>query len=108
MKRTGSRRIGIGLNAGLTRLRISLTPPDALAIIYRPVRSAMTSGKRCTRNWVLEFERRTPPRIEPLMGWTAGDDTLVQVKLTLASCAAAVAYAEREGIDYRVRELSRS
>ena len=46
-------------------------PPDARAVIYRPSRSVMTSGRANTCNWVLEFEPRSREFIEPLMGWTA-------------------------------------
>ena len=76
----------------------SVFPPDAVARIFRPVRSALTSGKARTKSWVLHFDRRTPPVIEPLMGWTGGDDTLTQVKLTFPTREAAVAYAERQGL----------
>jgi hypothetical protein len=38
------------------------------------------------------------------MGWTADDDPLAQVELRFGSCEAAVAYAERQGLAYRVRE----
>jgi hypothetical protein len=62
----------------------------------------MTSGKGRTRKWVLSFERRTPPFIEPLMGWTGGDDTMAQVELCFPTRAAAVAFAERQGLNYRV------
>jgi hypothetical protein len=40
------------------------------------------------------------PVIEPLMGWTGGDDTLIQVKLTFPTREAAVAYAERQGLTF--------
>jgi hypothetical protein len=43
-------------------------PDDAVAVIYKPARSAMTSGKARTNEWKLRFERRSPPAIEPLMG----------------------------------------
>ena len=33
-------------------------PPDTTAIIYRPARSAMTSGKANARHWKLRFEQR--------------------------------------------------
>jgi ETC complex I subunit-like protein len=69
---------------------------DAVAIIYKFARSAMTSGKARTKEWKLRFERRSPPAIEPLMGWTGGDDTLTQVELTFPSADAAVAYARRQ------------
>jgi hypothetical protein len=76
----------------------SVFPDDAVAVIYRPARSAMTSGKANTRHWKLRFERRTPPFIEPLMGWTGGDDPLTQVELTFPTREAAVGYAERQGL----------
>jgi hypothetical protein len=78
----------------------SVFPDDALAVIYKPVRSAMTSGKARTRDWKLRFEPRSRPLIEPLMGWTGCDDTLSQVELTFPSAAAAVAYARRHGLRY--------
>lgn len=80
----------------------SAFPPDAVARIYRPSRSVMTSGKALTRHWILRFERRTPPFIEPLMGWTGGDDTLTQVELRFPSLESAVAYAQRQGLTYVV------
>jgi hypothetical protein len=51
-------------------------PEGAVACIFKPSRSATTSGKAGTKGWRLRFERRTAPFIEPLMGWTGGDDTL--------------------------------
>lgn len=81
----------------------SVFPDDAVAVIYRPARSAMTSGKANTRYWKLRFERRTPPFIEPLMGWTGGDDPLTQVELTFPTRESAVAYAERQGLTFIVQ-----
>lgn len=80
----------------------SVFPADAVAVIYRPARSAMTSGKANTRHWKLRFERRTPPFIEPLMGWTGGDDPLTQVELAFPTREAAVGYAERQGLTFIV------
>src|SRR5260370_7095084 len=65
----------------------SVFPNDALAVIYKPARSAMTSGKARTRDWKLRFEPRSRPFIEPLMGWTGCDDTLSQGELTFPSAA---------------------
>ncbi len=80
----------------------SLFPKDAVARIYKPSRSAMTSGKAGTKAWRLVFERRTPPFIEPLMGWTGGDDPLTQVELEFATLQAAIRYADRQGLCYTV------
>jgi hypothetical protein len=77
-------------------------PEDAKALIGRRTLPVTTSGKAGATQWILRFERRTPPTIEPLMGWTQGDDTLAQVEMVFDTCEEAVAYAEREGLAYRV------
>lgn len=81
----------------------STLPTDAVAVIYRPARSAMTSGTANSRKWKLRFERRSPPFIEPLMGWTGGDDPLAQVEMTFLSAEAAIAYARRQGLEFVLR-----
>jgi hypothetical protein len=82
----------------------STFPANAVAVIYRTARSAMTSGTANSRNWKLRFERRSPPFVEPLMGWTGGDDTLAQVEMTFPSAQAASAYAHRQGLKFVLQE----
>jgi hypothetical protein len=79
-------------------------PPDARAVIYRPSRSVMSSGRANTCGWVLEFEPRSREFIEPLMGWTGGADPLRHVRLSFPTREAAVAYARREGLPFTVHE----
>ncbi len=69
--------------------------------IYRPAKTAMQSGRGLTQDWVLEFEPGAR-RPEPLMGWTASDDTLAQVQLHFASKEEAITYAEKHGLAYMV------
>jgi hypothetical protein len=64
----------------------------------------MQSGRANARSWVLEFEPWGHRWIEPLMGWSASDDPFSVVRLTFPTLAAAVDYAEQEGLDYRVIE----
>ena len=71
------------------------------ARIYQPARNAMQSG-RAKDNWVLEFEPETARQIEPLMGWTSSTDMRAQVRLRFDSKQEAIAYAQREGLAYRV------
>ena len=79
------------------------------ARIYRPSRSAMQSGKAKFDTWILEFERDGEQRVDPLMGWTSGSDTLAtQVRLNFGTREEAVAYAKREGIPHQVIEPSRT
>ena len=73
------------------------------ARIYLPARSAMQSGQAKDK-WVLEYEPEKPREIEPLMGWTSSADMKSQVKLRFDSKDEAIAYAERNGIAYRVEE----
>lgn len=79
-------------------------PPDAGAVIYRPSRSVVSSGRASTCNWVLEFGPRSREFIEPLMGWTGGADPLRHVRLSFPTREAAVAYARREGLPFTVHE----
>jgi hypothetical protein len=74
------------------------------ARIYQPARSAMQSGKAKSGKWVLEFEPETPRSTDPLMGWTSSGDMKQQVRLSFESREAAVAFAERNGIAYRLDE----
>ncbi len=74
------------------------------ARIYRPAKSASSSGLARTKLWVLEFEQETAREIEPLMGWTSSGDTQQQIKMRFDTREEAVAYAEREGVAYRVEE----
>jgi hypothetical protein len=83
----------------------SVFPEDARALIYKPGPSPMTSGRTHTGHWKLRFERRFPPYIEPLMGWTGGDDTLTQVELSFPTAESAIAYARRQGLKYTVAGL---
>lgn len=62
----------------------------------------MQSGPARTKEWVLEYEPTAAREIDPLMGWTSSRDMLSQVRLTFATKEEAVAYAERNGIPYRL------
>lgn len=74
------------------------------ARIYRPARTAMSSGTAKTRMWVLEFTNQKGRDIDPLMGWTSSSDTQSQIKLTFDSKEAALDYAEENGIEASVTE----
>lgn len=74
------------------------------ARIYRPSRSAMSSGFAKTREWVLEYAKDGPREIDPLMGWTSSSDTQSQVRIRFPTKEAAVEYAEHHGIDAVVIE----
>lgn len=73
-----------------------------IARIFKPAKTAMQSGHRGTKKWVLVFEPASPRRAEPLMGYTSLADPRAQVLLRFDTQAAAEAYAKRNGIAYRV------
>ena len=74
------------------------------ARIYKPAQTAMQSGPARTKDWVLEYEPAAAREIDPLMGWTSSRDMLSQLSLSFATKEEAVAYAERNGIPYRLAE----
>ena len=74
------------------------------ARIYRPAKTAMSSGTAKTKKWVLEYAKSSAREIDPLMGWTSSDDTQTQVRLTFDSKEDALAYAEDNGIEAVVTE----
>ena len=64
--------------------------------IYKPAKTAMQSGQRKTKEWLLESEP-TPKELDPLMGWTGSRDTMQQVQLQFATLDEAKAHAEKNG-----------
>ena len=69
------------------------------ARIYKPARTAMSSGTAKTRDWVLEFSPSSARAVDPLMGWTSSSDMDSQVRLGFDSLEAAQDYARDHGID---------
>jgi hypothetical protein len=98
------RSIGIGHNQPPPSclVRGQPWPEDAQAVIGRRRPPVTTSARAGGERWVLRFERRRPQTIEPLMGWTADDDPPARIELIFDTREQAVAYAEREGLAYRV------
>jgi len=74
------------------------------ARIYKPAKTAMSSGTAKTRQWVLEFAPASAREVDPLMGWTSSDDTQAQVKLRFPTKEAAIEYAADKGIEAQVFE----
>ena len=74
------------------------------ARIYKPAKTAMSSGTAKTKHWVLEHVAETAREVDPLMGWTSSADTQAQVKLTFDTKQDALDYAKDNGIDVVVQE----
>jgi len=78
-----------------------------IAKIYKPARTAMQSGEARTRQWVLEFTKSEPSRIDPLMGWTGSTGTTNQVRMHFDTREDAERYARSQGLMYILREPQR-
>ena len=63
----------------------------------------MQSGKRNTKNWLLEFDTLNTG-INPLMGWETSKDTMSEVKLQFSTRDQAINYAKKNNIVYYVIE----
>jgi hypothetical protein len=74
------------------------------ARIYKPARTAMSSGTAKTKDWVLEYVADSSRGIDPLMGWTSSADTQAQVRMSFETKEAALDYARDHGIDALVME----
>jgi len=73
------------------------------AKIYKPSKSAMQSGKRNSKNWLLEFDTLNTD-INPLMGWESSRDTMSEVKLEFFTKEEAINYAKKNNIEYNLIE----
>lgn len=67
----------------------------------------MQSGTAKTHDWVLQFEQVRRQTADPLMGWIGEGDTNAQVSLRFDTREEAVAYADRNGMEYEI-ELPRA
>ncbi len=73
------------------------------AKIYKPTKTAMQSGKRSTKKWLLEFDTLNLG-VNQLMGWISSIDTMSEVKLKFSTKDEAINYAKKNNIDYNVIE----
>ena len=73
------------------------------AKIYKPSKTAMQSGTRNTKNWLLEFDTLNTGT-NPLMGWETSEDTMSEVKLEFPTKEEALNYAKKNNIDYYIIE----
>ena len=73
------------------------------AKIYKPSKTAMQSGTRNTKNWLLVFDT-LDTGTNPLMGWETSEDTMSEVKLEFPTKDEALNYAKKNNIDYYIVE----
>jgi len=80
----------------------AMWPKNVTARIQKAERSTTTSGLARSKGWRLTFERRRAPVLDPLMGWTGGDDPLAHAELSFPTLEAAICYAEGQGLSDEV------
>ena len=73
------------------------------AKIYKPTKTAMQSGNRNTKNWLLEFDTLNTG-INPLMGWETSNDTMSEVKLEFSTKEQAINFAKKNDVMYYIVE----
>jgi hypothetical protein len=72
------------------------------ARVFQKIPNNMQRGRLNGRGWILAFDDPQGIRADPLTGWQGGGDTQGQVQLSFPTLEAAIAYADREGVDYHV------
>ena len=88
----------------LANFSLRVVKVSVKATIYQPAKGAMQSGRGRAKVWRLEFDLSASRGVEPLMGWTSATDMRQEVNLNFASQEEAIAFCQRNQIDYRVRE----
>jgi hypothetical protein len=73
------------------------------AKIYKPSKTAMQSGLRNSKNWILEFDTLNNG-VDPLMGWETSKDTFSEIKLEFYTKEQALSYAKKNNINYYLIE----
>jgi len=73
------------------------------AKIYKPTKTAMQSGLRNTKNWLLEFDTLNTG-INPLTGWETSRDTMSEVRMDFLTKEQAINFAKKNNIDYYIIE----
>ena len=71
--------------------------------IFKPAKTAMQSGRKNTKKWILEFDTFNN-EISPLMGWISSKDTMSEVKLEFDTKEQAINYAKKNNLNYYVLE----
>tara|TARA_B100000029_G_scaffold497127_1_gene564341 strand:- start:142 stop:432 length:291 start_codon:yes stop_codon:yes gene_type:complete len=75
--------------------------------IHRPTKTAMQSGKRNTKKWLLEFDT-LDNGIDPLMGWESSKDTMSEIKLEFTTKDNAINFAIKNNLDFYIVEPQKS
>lgn len=76
--------------------------------IYKPAKTAMQSGKRKAKAWVMEYAPLAKKPTDPLMGWTGSAETVYEITLSFETAEDAIRYAKEKGLEYEVLPVKTS
>ncbi len=78
-------------------------------LIYQQTKSAMQSGKKNSKKWLLsaieDFNSRS---IDQLMGWVSSNNTSLQIRFEFLSKEDAIKYAKENNLNYEVIQPNKS
>ena len=77
---------------------------DRTALIFRPSRNVMQSGRAQTQKWLIQFNSDVPRWENPVMGWTSSRDPIQGTNLKFESKEEAIKYAKDQGWAFEVKE----
>lgn len=77
---------------------------ERIALIYKPARNVMQSGRAQTHKWLIQFNPDVPRWENPVMGWTSSRDPVQGMNLKFESREDAVKYAQEQGWAYEVKD----
>jgi hypothetical protein len=73
--------------------------------IYKPAKSAMQSGKKNTKKWLMEpIEEKNIRSVNALTGWVSASNTSSQLHFQFASKEEAEKFAQENDFAYEVEE----
>lgn len=73
--------------------------------IFRPAKTAMQSGKRNTKKWlVVPIEESSIRSINPLTGWVLASDTSSQFRFEFSDKEAAIKFAQSRNFEFEIEE----
>jgi len=73
--------------------------------ILRPTKSAMQSGKKNTKKWLIKpVEDETLHSINPLMGWVSANNTNSQLGFEFSTKEEAIEFAKSQNYEFEVVE----
>jgi hypothetical protein len=81
-----------------------MTNNQTKAIIYKPTKTAMQSGKGKTKDWLLEYKPESKKIVDNLIGWQGSSDMKQEIKLRFETKETAIAYAEKNKIPYEIHQ----